>query len=290
MSQNKILVIGKGFLGSHLILELKKQGFSTFGAGLNDKNKLFRLDIRNFKSIKNLFNKIQPDIVINCAALTNLDYLEENPDIAFEVNSDGAKNLAIMCNDNNSRLIHISTDGIFDGKSKNYDENSDPNPINVYGKSKLQGEINIQKNLKNYLIVRTNFYGYAEDKNNLFTWIYNSLKQKNEIIGFDDVFFNPLGLSNLSHLLSKCILNSNIGIINLANDEIISKYNFALKIAHEFNFDTKFIKKGSIDDIHFIAKRPMNTSLSNVKSKKLLKSKISSYEESFTDLNNEISV
>jgi dTDP-4-dehydrorhamnose reductase len=288
MIQNKILVIGKGFLGSHLILELKKQNFSTFGAGLNDKNKLFRLDVRNIESIKNLFNKIKPDIVINCAALTNLDYLEENPEIAFEVNSVGAENLAIVCNENDSHLIHISTDGIFDGKSNKYDENSIPNPINVYGKSKLQGEINIQKNLKKSLIVRTNFFGYNEDQNNLFTWIYNSLKQKNPIIGFDDVFFNPLNLSNLSHLLSKCILNSNTGIINLSNDEIISKYNFALKIAHKFNFDTKFIKKGSIDDIHFIAKRPLNTSLSNIKAKKLLKSKIFSYEESFTELKKEI--
>jgi dTDP-4-dehydrorhamnose reductase len=288
MEKSKILVIGEGFLGSHLISELKKQGFQTYGAGFTNKNTSFNVDIRNIESVKNLFTKIQPNIVINCAALTDLDYLENNPKIAFDVNSEGPKNLAITCNEKNFRLIHISSDGIFDGKSQNYNEDSLPNPINVYGKSKFQGEIHVQQNMQNYLILRTNFFGHDQNRNNLFTWIFNSLKNHKQIIGFNDVFFNPLELSTLSQLISKVLFLSDTGILNLSNDIVISKYEFALKIAHVFNFDIQLIKKGTIKDIDFIAKRPLNTSLSNKKVSNLLKSKIPSYEESFTMINKKI--
>lgn len=284
--KNRILVIGEGFLGTYITLELKKQGFTTFSTRLNHPNESLRLDIREIKSIKNSFLKTQPNIVFNCAALTDLDYLEKNHDVAFAVNSEGAKNIALICNEKNTRLIHISTDGLFDGKNGSYKENDIPNPINVYGKSKLKGEKLVKQNLENFLIIRTNFFGYDERRKNLFTWIYSSLNQGKTINGFNDIIFNPLEISNLCRLIIEASMIPEKGILHLSGNEIISKYEFALKIANTFNLNRNLINKGSLNDIDLTASRPLNTSLSNEKANKLLKTKISSINNSLILIRN----
>lgn len=271
----RILVIGSGFLGSKLIHKLKNLGVDVIGTHFSEKsNNSVHLDITDSIQIENLFSSFKPNLVINCAANTQVDYLETHPELAYLINSHGASNVADECNKKSIKMIHISTDSIFDGTRGSYTENDKPNPINIYAKSKLLGEELIKKNCSNFIIIRTNFFGFNSEGKFLLNSIVNALKESKEFIGFYDAYFSPLEISNLSDMIIE-LGNSNLsGIFHLSSDNMISKYQFACEIAKAFGFDTELIKRGSIDDFKFIAMRPKNTSLVNTKAKKYLKTKM----------------
>lgn len=276
----RVLVIGKGFLGDAIIKTLTSNKIDVIGTHFHTESTNTKyVDVQSVDSIRDCISDVKPDAIVNCAANTNVDFLEKNPKLAFSINSEGAANVAKISNQNNLRLIHISTDSVFDGKRGMYSEEDIPNPINVYSKSKAEGEKSVKENSANHVIVRTNFYG--RDKNNrfLFNWVLDSLRNKRQIVGFSDVFFTPLEISNLSKILCELLLNNYVGTLHLASDEMISKYDFAKKIARTFSLDENLIKNGSIDSMNFTAKRPKNTSLKNDKSKKLLKTPIISLDE-----------
>ncbi|WP_268544150.1 SDR family oxidoreductase [Candidatus Nitrosotenuis cloacae] len=271
----KILVVGAGFLGSKIANEfsyLKNSVIKTNLTSVQDGSHL--LDITNKKMVEDCFEKIKPDIVVNCAGSTDIDFLEKNSQLAYAVNGQSVKNLAVTSQKFNSRFIQISTDGVFDGIYGNYSETDIPNPVNVYAKSKLIGEEETGKNCQNYTIIRTNFYGHHKSGRFLFNNILNKLKAGVKIIGFDDIFFTPLEISNLSQLVVDVALSEYIGILNLSSDYPISKYQFCLNIAEILGFDTKLIRRGSIDEMNFAAKRPKNTSLVNKRSKQIIRHEI----------------
>jgi dTDP-4-dehydrorhamnose reductase len=269
---NNVLVLGNGFLGENIINEFKNNGIQAIGTNYN-KNGIY-VDITNMDSIISCVEKYSPKIIINCAANVNVDELENNEELAISINAKGAENIAKVCNDNKIRLLHISSDGIFDGKQGMYTEEDVVNPINVYAKSKILGEKLISKNLENYLIIRTNFYGFHNQKKFLFSWALSKLKNNEEIIGFTDVFFNPLEVTNLSKMIYELSEKKICGILNLSSNEVFTKFEFIKKISEVFDFDSKLIKSGSIEELNLNAKRPKNTTLSNEKAKKLLDTKI----------------
>lgn len=274
----RVLVIGSGFLGTNIAQEFKDHIVTQTNL-TKISNNSYILDITDEKKVIDCFNDVKPSIVINCAANTDIDFLEQNALTAYLINGKGVLNIAVAAERSNVRLIHISTDGIFDGIRGNYTEEDKPNPINVYAKSKLIGEENIIKNCSNHVIVRTNFYGYHPQNKYLFNNILSKLKNREQFIGFDDVIFSPLEVSNLSNLISDVTFSNYRGILNLSSNESISKYQFCCKMAKVFDFDSNLIKKGSIEDVGFIAKRPKNTSLINTKSKQFTKSKIISLHD-----------
>jgi len=283
----KILVIGIGFLGRYLLREFTSSNIQAYGTTFNQSTQdKFRVDVRNIDSIKKCVLQLKPDTIINCTANVDLDFLEKNEKQAIAINAIGAKNIALVANQNDIRLIHISTDGIFDGKKGNYSEEDIPYPVNVYGKSKLMGEQLIKENSNNYVIIRTNFYGYNEQGKHLLNWILTTLKQKKQMIGFDDVLFTPLEISNLCMMIRDITMKNMHGIIHLASDKIISKYQFAIEVANVFQLDKNLIKKGSVEDLKLIAKRPKNTSLSNKKAKKFVSMPIIPLKESLIKISN----
>lgn len=276
----KALVIGCGFLGSHILNELKNSGIFAVGTHINpiEKNML-KIDVTNINSIEGCVLKLNPDLIINCAANVNIDYLENNPDLAFSVNAYGTKNIALISKRKKIKLIHISTDGVFDGKRGNYSEQDIVNPINIYAKSKALAEKLVKEISDESIIVRTNFYGNDSNGKFLFNRILSTLRKGKQITGFADVIFTPLEVSNLGKMVSELAMINYNGIIHLASNEIMSKYQFALKIAENFGMGRNLVKKGSIDDLKLIAKRPKNTSLVNKKAKQLLKTPITTVEE-----------
>lgn len=272
---DSILILGKGFLGSNLFNEIKKSDDKVLGTIYSQsKHDDIKLDIRNIDSIQKCVSEINPDVIINCVADTRLDFLETHPDLAFSVNSDGPKNIATVTKQNMSKLIHISTDSVFDGKEGNYSEKDIPNPINVYAQSKLDGEKNIQKLLKNYVIVRTNFFGYNDDGNFLFNWVLHNLKNNIPFTGFADIVFSPLEITNLSKLLHELCKTTFQGMLHLSSDKKFSKYDFALEVAEKLDFDKSLVKKGFSNNMNFVAKRPKNTTLENKQAKKILRTPI----------------
>ena len=273
----QVLVIGAGFLGENIAQKFKDHNITQTNLTKINKNSHI-LDITDEKKVIDCFHDVKPSIVINCAANINIDFLEQNISTAYSINGEGVRNIAIACKRSNVRLIHISTDGIFDGIHGNYTEEDKPNPINIYAKSKVMGEENIIKNCLNHVIVRTNFYGNHPQGKSLFNNIFLKLKNNEQFTGFDDVIFSPLEVSNLSDLISDVTFSNYRGILNLSSNQPISKYQFCCKMADAFGFDSNLIKKGSIEDVGFIAKRPKNTSLDNTKSKQITKSKIMSLD------------
>jgi dTDP-4-dehydrorhamnose reductase len=213
----------------------------------------------------------KPDIIINCAALTNLEQIESNSKKAYLVNAYGVKNIADVCKRNKIKMIHISTDSVFDGTQGMYSESDIPNPVNEYAKSKKLGEDFVKNILDDYIIIRTNFYGFNSEENFLFNWVLKNLKNKQPIIGFSDVMFNPLEIRNLINMIYELMNKDFMGIIHLASNEVISKYEFIIEVAKILNLDSELIVKGNIKNSNLIAKRPLNTSLSNQQAKKILK-------------------
>ena len=190
------------------------------------------LDITNNTSIKETFvsNKIQ--YCINCAAYTNVDQAEIEQEKAYNINSIGPKNLAKQCKDNDVTLIHLSTDFVFDGKKKTpYLETDKPNPINVYGLSKLKGELAIQEQLSNYFIIRTSWL-YSPYKKNFVKTILNIVNTKDVISVVNDQFGCPTSAIDLAGFICSIIQRNIIayGIYHYSNVGKISWYDFAKEI------------------------------------------------------------
>ena len=277
--KNKIILFGYGFLGKNIYLELEKKGLVVIKTKLEEMKDVIQLDISDHKKISDLIDKEKPDIVINCAGRNDIDFLEKNPEQAIAINSIGPEIIAKKCEEYNSRLVHISTDSIFDGQKGMYDENDVPNPKNIYAKTKLEGEKKVTKECSNSVIVRTNFYGIDNSRKYLFNNMLEKLKQKQDIIGFDDVHFTPLSVENLSQQITDVTFSNYNGIIHLGSDKKISKYEFCKIMAKKLGFGENYVKQGSIDNLSFIAERPKNTSLNNEVSKSIVKHKSIEFED-----------
>jgi dTDP-4-dehydrorhamnose reductase len=270
----KLLVIGLGFLGSSIYYEAVKLGFDVIGTNHLKTTESMFLEIADESQIRDVINKIKPEYVINCAARTDIDYLETNHQIATQVNVIGPRNIAKICNENDIRLVHVSTDSVFDGTKGNYSEKDIPSPINVYARSKYEGEFEVIKNSKNYAIVRTNFYGVNKRGDYFFNWILNSLKTNSQITGYTDVIFSPLDVQTLSKMILEILTVNYNGTIHLSSGKPISKFDFIVQVAKKLDKYTDNIKQGKQFGDPKSAPRPKNTSLSNELAKKLIKTQI----------------
>ena len=288
---DNVLVIGSGFLGGNIVNEFRNNKIKVIGTNYNkNSSDEIHFDITNMDSIVSCVKKYSPQVIINCAANVNVDDLENNEKLAFSINAYGAENIARVCKNNKIRLLHISSDAVFDGKKGMYVEEDVTNPVNIYAKSKMLGEKLISKNLENYVIIRTNFYGFHKQDKFLFNWILSKLKNNEIFPGFNDVFFNPLEVTNLSKMIYELSEKNFCGILHLSSDEIFSKFEFATKISEFFGFDSNLIKKASIDELGLNAKRPKNTTLVNNKAKNLLDTKIQKLDSWLRDIQNKIDV
>jgi dTDP-4-dehydrorhamnose reductase len=220
-----------------------------------------RLDISNREEVKEILTAYLPDVVINCAAFTNVDGCEKEPNNAYRVNAIGPKNLAINSEKLNIFLIHISTDYVFDGaKNSPYIEFDTPNPINTYGKTKLEGEKFIISFSKHYAIVRTSWlYG---DGSNFVTKIIERAKDTSEIKVVADQFGSPSYTYDVAKAILSIVKNEAYGIYHAANIGIVSRYDEARFIIENlsFNVDVIPIKQ---EEYKLPAVRPRYTPLEN---------------------------
>ena len=172
------------------------------------------------------------DYCINCAAYTAVDKAETEVEKAFEINAKGAKNLALVCNAQDAILIHISTDFVFDGnKTEPYTETDVPKPISVYGASKLQGEVEVQKTLKKHFIIRTSWL-YSEYGANFMKTMLRLAEIRDEISVVSDQIGSPTYAGDLADVILKIInsKNTNFGLYHYSNEGETSWYGFAKAI------------------------------------------------------------
>lgn len=272
MKEKFFLLGASGRLGSHWLPELKK-----FANVISHEHKKFikskknKINLLNYKKIQQFCNANKVSIIINCTGYTNLEKCEKYKENAIRVNYKIVKNITNVCLKNNIKLIHISTDHLFDGKKKIYTEKSKMKPVNMYAKTKIMAENYIKKKLKNFLILRTNFFLNSKGKNTFLDFIIKKLKKKNKIYCWDDIFFSPLHVLNLIKLSNFLILKKKVGIFNVSCNQSLSKYDFAVKIAKHLKFDTNLIQKKPFKKD--IVNRSQNMTLCNKKLKKLLSKK-----------------
>ena len=225
------------------------------------------LDVCNLKDVEEFFKTNQKiDYCINCAAYTEVDKAEKDVDKAFEINAQGAKNLALICNEQDTVLIHVSTDFVFDGnKTEPYTETDIPKPISVYGASKLQGEVEIQKTHKKHFIIRTSWL-YSEHGTNFMKTMLRLAEIRDEISVVSDQTGTPTYAGDLADVLLKIISskNTNFDLYHYSNEGVASWYDFAKAIFEASNLKIK-VNAIKTESYSSLAKRPVYSVMDKTK-------------------------
>ena len=243
------------------------------------------LDITNIQQLVSYFSKNELDYCINCAAYTAVELAEEQSDLAYAVNADGPKNLAEVCKKHQVKLLHISTDFVFDGKKQTpYIETDMPNPLGVYGKSKWQGERNIQEIMEDYFILRTSWL-YSEYGNNFMKTMLKLSETRDEINVVSDQIGSPTYAGDLAEVLIKIVLSSstNYGLYHFSNSGAISWYDFAVEIFTQFGKKIE-VKPITTEDYPTAAKRPKFSVLETTKIEKEFKIQLINWKNSLDAL------
>ncbi len=276
----KVLITGaSGLLGTALSIDFLEAGYEVYSGYLSHKPKYgipIRIDISDEKDVYDKVLKINPDIIINSAALTNVDLCESERDLAWKINVKGTENLLRTAEKVKAKFILISTDYIFDGDKGLYKEEDKPNPINFYGYTKLKAEETVQRGGVDHLIVRTSvIYGPipSSGKKNFALWIIENLEQGKKIRVVTDQWNSPTLNINLSQMVFEAVEKDLEGIYHMAGGDRISRYEFAIEIASIFGFDRDLIEKISMEDIRWKARRPRDSSLDVSKARKVLNRK-----------------
>ena len=227
------------------------------------------LDIRNQIYLKECIDAVSPEIILNLAAMTDVDVCELKPNLAKEINIAGVQHL---CDSFSGKIIHISTDYVFDGRNGPYSENDTVNPLSIYGATKLASEKILMDNNPNHLIIRGNvIYGDTTiTQANFLNWVVNSLKNNEEIKIVDDQFNNPTWDQSMADILKLCIDKNLSGILHWGDADYLSRYEFSLKIAKKYGLDEKLIQPIKTTELNQVALRPLNSGLKTDKLNKLI--------------------
>jgi dTDP-4-dehydrorhamnose reductase len=259
-----------GMLGSALITHLSKS-YRVFATsrerGVEGKN--IKWDCFNLTDIILLtewLETIRPDVVIHCAAITNVDLCEDNVKLATKLHIETTELIANFLDSYGGRLIYISTDSVFDGEKQGaYSESDLVNPLNVYAKTKMMGEKSVQS-MNNGLVLRTNIIGWTQEgKTSFFEWVVDRLNDNMSLNLFYDVYFSPLTVYDLSFIIEKIIEKPILGLYHCGSSDIISKYDFGKKMAEIFQLSDTNINRVSVDSMDFKASRPKNMALNSDK-------------------------
>ena len=285
----KIAIIGLGMIGYELIKKYDNLGYNVHAITrsdkgfFNDNNNIIKhfVDITNESKIKETIKNINPDFVVNTAAITNVDLCETERELAYKTNALAVKYIGEACKNLNIPLCHISTDYVFDGGKGNYVEDDEINPINYYGWTKAEGEKVLNElNYDLTSIVRISVpYCVSPVKTNFFLWVLNSLREGNEVNAVIDQWNTPTYTDELTNGIIKIYEKDVSGILHFGGGEKVSRYEFALKIAEIFDLNMDLIKPIKSSELGWKANRPKDTSLINKKAEKLLGFKLKKVDE-----------
>lgn len=268
-SKGSILVTGcTGLLGSNLCYLLKDE-YRVVGTSRSPLEmtgvEWVKGDISDPDFDKAVMAGDHFDAVVHCAALTNVDRCEEEPDLAMQMNRDASIRLAQAAVSDGAKFVFISTDAVFSGdKSSPYTEVDLVDPVNVYGLSKVQAEEAVLL-LDDALVLRTNMHGFNYlDKTSFSEWILSALRREERLRMFDDVRFSALFVNDLVNGIRKAIEADLSGLYHLASRDSMTKYEFGLSLAKVAGLQGE-IEPVSVDDMSFVAQRSKNMALDSRK-------------------------
>lgn len=271
---------GSGLLGQRLATVANNNDELVLSHNSNPTENTVKCDITNEEEVEKIILKNEPDVIIHCAAMTNVDLCEDKIDKAYKINGDGSGNMAKAAEKIGAEIIYVSTDFVFDGEKGYYKEDDITNPLGIYAKSKYEGELQVQKYSTNWAIARVSvLYGWHE-RQNFTTWVIDQLRNNNSINIVTDQINSPTLADNAAEAIFKIAKQEKKGIFHTAGNDVISRYNFTKKIAEEFNLDKDLIHP--ITSKQFIQKapRPKNSSLNVEKVKKELNMQMETCSES----------
>ena len=261
----RILITGaSGMLGATLVDKWQDK-FDVFATDKDNFSenpaKIFTTFDLYSESYDSLIDWSNPEVIVHCAAITNVDFCEKNPKQTLAVNAESVKRF--LQSNANARLIFISSDAVFPDGLHLALEKDKTNPENVYGMSKKAGEKHIRDAGENHIAIRTTIVGKNINRSyqGFVEWFVNSVKSGKDITLFSDAFFTPITIWHLADEIEWLICNNFSGIIHIAGKEPVSKYDFGRKICAGLGLDTSLIHKESIDNVTFQAKRSKDQTL-----------------------------
>lgn len=268
--RKKVLITGaNGLLGQQLI-KVFRHDYEVHALGLqpeprlSDKNFAYHQgDIADRRKLRDLVQALVPNFIMNAAAFTDVDGSETQRELCWKINVTGVENLVYAAQKVHARLLHVSTDYVFDGKNGPYREDDRPNPFGFYARSKLAGENVLLNSEANGAIARTMvLYGAGyEIRPNFVTWLIAQLRNGKSVRVVDDQFGNPTLASELARALR--ILaeagSAKRGVYHLSGSEVIDRYRFAVKIAEVFDLDASLIQPIQTSDLKQAAPRPLRS-------------------------------
>jgi dTDP-4-dehydrorhamnose reductase len=274
----RILITGaSGLLGINLALEIARglpsaRSTSTgqhtvFGVTnsqplITSDFTVLQTDLLAPGAVERLLDDTQPDWVIHCAALANVDACEADPAWAEQLNTELPRKLALNVARGGARLVHISTDCVFDGARGNYQEQDLPNPLGVYASTKLAGEHAVQETDPSAIIARVNLFGWSlTARRSLAELFFYTLSAGKRMMGFTDVYFCPLLANDMAQIFLAMLERKLSGIYHVVSRQCLSKYEFGVRLAHRFDLDPNLIQPTPVAESGLRAARSPNLSL-----------------------------
>ena len=280
---NILVIGGSGIVGSN-VLKLLANEHKCIGTYLTNDEiaiencRFEKINVTNKNKTDKLIRSFVPSIVILACGTKHIGYCEAHPDEAYRVHLEGTQNVVESCSETGARVAYISTDCVFDGGKTIYTEQDTINPFNVYGAAKAEGEKAVYDRLDNYVIIRTSLvYGWIKpgQTSNFALSVLRSLKKGEKIEVPCNIFNTPIEAFSAAAAISKLVLSTFIGIINVAGQERLSRYDFAIKIANVFDQDSNLINAVYAQD----GLRQLNSCLDVSMAEKILSMKFESIND-----------
>lgn len=280
----KSLVTGSaGVVGRQVAKDLSELGqvYSCYHRIRPDFGTPVSMDLLHDEDIRSVISQTRPDVIFHCAALGDLEICEKEKDLANRINHHATETISREADRLKSFLVYVSTDYVFDGTKGMRRESDVPNPINHYGRTKLEGENAVQGTASKWCIARTSVvYGTHPTRTNAVASIIDSLQNGRNFFAPVDQYICPTYLQNLSRMIIEMGTRQIAGIIHLCGATKMSRYEAAKTVAAKFSLDTKYLVPSKISDMkNWTAKRPQDSSLDTSKAKKILKEKPLGFNE-----------
>jgi dTDP-4-dehydrorhamnose reductase len=263
----RILITGaSGLLGLNLALETAG-AHEVYGTAKDHPIQtgaftVLRSDLLAPGAVERVLDQVQPDWVIHCAALANVDACEADPVLAHQSNTLLPAELAAHVARGGARLVHISTDAVFDGSRGGYREEDEPNPLSVYACTKLEGERTVAQANPEAIIARVNLFGWSiTGRRSLGEFFVSNLQAGRGVMGFTDVLFCPLLANDLALIVVSMLEKKLRGLYHIVSRECLSKYDFGVRLARQFGLDASLITPTSVLQGGLAARRSPNLTL-----------------------------
>lgn len=230
-----------------------------------------QLELNQPGAARQLVQSVRPQVILHCAAMANVDACENQPELAQRVNAELPGELAALAAEFDCKMVHISTDAVFNGEKGNYSEEDVPAPLSVYARTKLAGEEAVLTANPRAIVARVNFYGWSiTGRRSLAEFFFSHLAASENMKGFTDVHFCPLEVHDLSDLLLEMAAKDLLGIYHVVSSESLSKFEFGQRLARQFGLDASLIQPVSWRDAGLQAARSPELTLNTAKLKKVL--------------------